>query len=191
VEDLLFRQLPVFLGVLITAVMLGIAGFMLGLIGDNADFVSRQMHASNMQRQYANLSRFQGTEIAYTEVLMAVYQHSSMDLPIAVVPAPMWNSHSTNGIVNDGSVFGFPFDAHTFSTQIVGTPLLSPQDFNPVSGTGLWTGPRPTPGLDSNFRQIAEFLQDISRPNSLLSFSGRVLRSPNGYPYLVVFTFTP
>ena len=180
-----------FLSILAAVLMIFILAVSLGYVDQINTATRNDIQSANYQREFAKLQRFSGNDIAYTEVLNTIYTEASPTIPIVVVTETFWLSNSTNGIVDSSNVnnpLRFPFLIETFKNS-AGVP--AGDNFRPTGQNGVWTGNTPVGGVsnESQFRAISDWLAKQSRPNSDLLFSGRILRTDSGVPYLIVFTY--
>jgi type II secretory pathway pseudopilin PulG len=114
-----------FLEVLAAVIMLGMLVIALGFVNNINDNARREQASTQFQREYAQLRRFQGEGVAYTEVLNAVFTLADPQLPVVVISRQEWAGLTFNGIVTDDmdNPLRFPFDADIFREWV---PLVPP-----------------------------------------------------------------
>jgi len=184
-DNFLPQSAKILLGILAAAFLLGVVVVALLYINDVVDTVNRDREAARFQREYASLRRYHGENIAYTEVLNAIYIKSSRNLPVLVVPNGFWvTNNPINGTaLPNNRLLRFPLPAN---------PLGPLPETPPAGVQWMWTGMPLIPADDqSQYRAISMWLANISRPNSGLVFTGSVLRNDSGVPYAIVFRYTP
>jgi len=131
------------LGVLAATFLLTVVVIALIYVEDVTAAVNRDREAARFQQEYASLRRFQGNEIAYTEVLNAVYILSTPERPV-IIATNEWFAANNLGPVGAGLI-RFPLPVQELRNNFFGGvhPIPVPSTVNSMFGAthfGIWDG---------------------------------------------------
>lgn len=76
----------ILLELLCVSIMVGSFIFGMNNLNASTELTRKNMYASDYQNEYATFSVYEGSDIAYTEVLNCVYTYSDSDFPVYITP---------------------------------------------------------------------------------------------------------
>lgn len=152
-------------------------GFIIGMgqLNTANDTTRLNMQASDYQREYAKLSRYEGDNIPYTEVLDCIYNYSASVFPVIV---------TTQASMADEDTYSIPLTHDKLedwkSMWIVGGKT-----------TQYWTGIPSSGSGSQTYADLARYLSTVVSDPNTLEFGGHILRTENGTAYGIVFFWDP
>ena len=194
-DSFLPNTAKVLLGILAAAFLLAVVVIALLYMEEVTTTVNRDQEAARFQQEYASLRRFQGEDIAYSEVLNAIYLLSQSNRPVIITTQAWFHEHTVNRNrfeIGTASLLRFPLPSTEIRNEFFGFGVPATTNFVPPNGLhGIWDGIQYDPATEqSRFRDVAEWLANRSRPNGLV-FTGHILRNESGIAYAIVFTYAP